>query len=424
MKILFVSAEIMAGDLAYRLKEEGNDVKLYIEHPGDYDCFENMIEKTLDWRKEIDWVTKDGLIIFDDIGYGKEQDDLRRSGYNVFGGCEDGDRLELDREHAQKVFAGCGMSTTETLNFDNLEDAIKHIKKNKTAYAVKQNDHNSSLCFIGNMSDGSDCIELLESYKTIGKNFSVTLQKKLNGIEVGVARYFNGIDWVGPIEMNVEHKRFMNDDVGPLTGEMGTVMWYQDEENRIFQSTLKKLKPYLQEIGYKGDVDIDCMVDQDEIYPIEATMRLGSPAIYSQIEIHNSRWTDFLLSIAKGVPFELDYKKGFSLVITIGIPPFPYRFESISGYLKGVPIYLKEFSKDDMSHLHFEEVRLDKNRYVVAGEEGHIVYVTSIDSNIDSAREKVYNLVSKITIPKMMYRTDIGIRFMKDYNQLKKWNWI
>jgi cystathionine beta-lyase family protein involved in aluminum resistance len=36
-----------------------------------------------------------------------------------------------------------------------------------------------------------------------------------------VARFFNGNDWVGPIEINVEHKSFLNDNIGPLTAEMG-----------------------------------------------------------------------------------------------------------------------------------------------------------------------------------------------------------
>ena len=51
---------------------------------------------------------KKGLIVFDDVGYGKTQDYLRRDGYTVFGGCEAGDRLEKDREFGQKLFASYG----------------------------------------------------------------------------------------------------------------------------------------------------------------------------------------------------------------------------------------------------------------------------------------------------------------------------
>jgi hypothetical protein len=49
---LFVSGELIAGDLAYRLKKEGCDVKLYIEDKSRRDCFDGMVKKTKDWRKE------------------------------------------------------------------------------------------------------------------------------------------------------------------------------------------------------------------------------------------------------------------------------------------------------------------------------------------------------------------------------------
>ena len=95
MRVLFVSGELIAGDVAYRLKQEGCEVKLFIEDKSRGDCFVNMVEKTNDWRKELDWVGKDGLIVFDDVGYGKVQDDLRKKGYTVFGGSKESDRFTI-----------------------------------------------------------------------------------------------------------------------------------------------------------------------------------------------------------------------------------------------------------------------------------------------------------------------------------------
>lgn len=107
------------------------------------------------------------------------------------------------------------------------------------------------------------------------------MQKKVEGVEIGVARYFNGDDWVGPIEFNIEHKSLFNNDIGPLTGEMGTVMWYSDDENnKLFQKGLEKLKPFLKKIKFKGDIDINFIIKEDKIYPLEATARFGCPAIY------------------------------------------------------------------------------------------------------------------------------------------------
>lgn len=429
MKILFISGELIAADLAYRLKIEGNDVKLYIEDKGKKDCFDNMVEKTNDWKKELEWVGKDGLIVFDDVGYGKIQDKLRKDGYNVFGGCEAGDRLELDREYAQKVFGDHGIKPIETINFKNIELAIEHVERNKNPWVVKQNGHLSSFCFVGCMDDGSDSLSLLRSHSRFLKgDYSISLQVRASGIEIGVARYFNGNDWLGPIEMNVEHKCFLNDNIGPLTGEMGTVMWYEKKENRLFKETLGRLKPYLKKINYKGDIDINCIVNEFGVAPLEATMRFGSPAVKLQDEIHLSSWADFLMAGAKGVSFDLKYKKGYSLVVSIVIPPFPYTTASSDFYLKGVDIFFKkELTNKEREMIHFEEAsfRDKKDSYYIAGNDGCILFITGSSTTIEGARKKVYDLINKIVIPKMMYRTDIGLDFgKKDIKLLNLWGWI
>ena len=74
MRVLFVSGELIAVDLCLRLKQEGCKVKLFIEDKSRYDCLDGMVEKTDDWEKELKWVGKNGLIVFDDVGYGEIQD--------------------------------------------------------------------------------------------------------------------------------------------------------------------------------------------------------------------------------------------------------------------------------------------------------------------------------------------------------------
>lgn len=432
MRVLFVSGELIAADLAWRLKKEGCEVKLYIEDESRKDCLEGMVEKTEDWKKELKWVGKDGLIVFDDVGYGKTQDDLRKVDYRVVGGSEGGDKLEQERAYAQKIMATCEIKTIPTYDFDNIQAAIRFIKKHSGAWVVKQNKHASALTYVGTMKDGSDALEVLESYESYTDIDSISLQKRVEGIEIAAARFFNGNDWVGPIEMNVEHKRLCDTDIGPLTGEMGTITWYDDNENnKLFQETLEKLKPYLAKIDFRGDLDINCIVDENKAYPLEVTARLGCPSTQLQAELHLSPWKEFLMAVAKGEPHNLAYKKGYGIVVSIAIPPFPYKSISTDYYLKGVNILFRSrLTKEEMNRLHFEEVSLHSNGngkeyYQIAGSNGYILYVTGTGKNITEARAQAYSLIDKIVIPKMFYRTDIGLKFMKeDHKKLKEWGWI
>ncbi|MDD5750168.1 MAG: phosphoribosylglycinamide synthetase C domain-containing protein [Candidatus Pacebacteria bacterium] len=432
MRVLFISGELIAGDIAYRLKQEGCEVKLYIEDKSRKDCLEGMVEKTDDWKKELEWVGKDGLIVFDDVGYGKIQDDLRKDGYNVFGGCEEGDRLEKDREFGEKIFRDYGIKTLDTFNFDSIKSAVSYIKSHKGAWVVKQNGHESAFNYVGMMDDGSDSISMLESYdKHLGEDMLISLQKKVYGIEIGVARYFNGKDWVGPVEINIEHKALFNGGIGPQTGEMGTIIWYENnEENRLFQATLAKLKPFLEKINFKGDIDINCIVNRKDFYPLEATARLGCPSAHLQAEIHSSPWKDFLMAVAKGDKYNLKYKKGHGIVVSVSIPPFPYKAISDKFYSKDAKIlFKKKLSDKERRRIHFEEVSLKeeggKKHYFIAGNNGYIIYITGFGNTVQKARKQAYELIDEIVIPKMFYRTDIGAGFLQaDEELLKKWGWI
>lgn len=440
MKILFVSEDLVAGDLARILKREGHDVKLCILDKGRKENLDGMIQKIDNWKSEIGWVKKnDGLLVFDSCSHGKIQDKLRRNNYSVMGSCEMGNQLENDREYGQEIFKKYGLTTVPLLNFDNLDKAIEFVKKNKGKWVIKQNASGTglkSLNYVGLMDDGKDVIDVLESYKKIlpKNNFSVSLQKKIEGVEIAAGRYFNGHDWAGPIEINFEHKKFFPDDLGPTTSEMGTLTWYnENENNKLFQETLAKLKPYLREINLKGDIDINCIVNENGAFPLEATSRFGSPAIHLQSEIHKSPWGEFMKAIADGKSYDLKWKKGFGIVVVVTVPtsnPFPFTKSEVYTSPKGINIYFdKSLTKEEFEHIHFEDVSVKKingkEQYYISDDRGYVLYVTGMGKTVKEAREKVYNLIKKIYIPKMFYRNDIGLKFInEDEKKLKEWGYL
>lgn len=106
---------------------------------------------------------------------------------------------------------------------------------------------------------------------------------------------------------------------------MGTVLWYdENEDNRLFNETLVKLRGYLRKIDFRGDIDINCIVNEQGAFPIEATPRFGYPAIYAQSNIHRSPWGEFLKAVADGKSHQLKWKKGYCIVVLVATPPFPY----------------------------------------------------------------------------------------------------
>jgi hypothetical protein len=88
----------------------------------------------------------------------------------------------------------------------NRDDAISFVRQNRGRWVLKQNcQSDRTSCYVGKLADGSDVLDLLEYYgrKTPHDTSHFILQQFIDGVEIGVGRYFNGQDWVGPLELNI-----------------------------------------------------------------------------------------------------------------------------------------------------------------------------------------------------------------------------
>ncbi|PIP46400.1 MAG: phosphoribosylamine--glycine ligase, partial [Candidatus Colwellbacteria bacterium CG23_combo_of_CG06-09_8_20_14_all_42_19] len=148
-----------------------------------------------------------------------------------------------------------GINTLPNQNFSNYDEAVNFIKANPGRYVFKPSGNTPSggkgLLFTGQEEDGKDLIELLEQNKTVWQKKAplFILQKFISGVEVAVGAFFNGHDFIYPINVNFEHKRVFPGDIGPFSGEMGTLM-YWSQPNNLFNATLRKMLPALGESGY------------------------------------------------------------------------------------------------------------------------------------------------------------------------------
>lgn len=437
MRILFISEDLVAGNLSYLLSKEGHDVKLYIDDEGRRASFENMVNKVDSWEDHLDWVGTDGLIVVDSCSHGAQQSELRQSGYSVIGSSELGNRLENERAYADKIFKDCGLKTVSLIDFESVEKALEFVKRERGQWVVKQNSDGTGLKdlnYVGQMEDASDVINVLESYLQEGQYVegTITLQQKIDGVEIGVGRYFNGHDWVGPIEINLEHKKFFPGDLGPTTSEMGTVAWYDDnEENKLFVETLAKLKSHLKAIDFRGDAEINCIVNSEGAFPLEATTRFGSPIVHLQSEIHLSPWGEFLKAVADGNQYDLKWKKGFGIVIVVSAPtfrPFPFTKEERYVSPEGTQIYFAANIGSDVEKIHFEDVAsdVDGKHFFISDDRGYVLYVTAVGETVEAAQKEVYDILDKkVFFPKMFYRNDIGDKFLKtDREKLTTWGYL
>ncbi len=419
-RYLFVSYDGLIGDIAWNVLREGHEVRYSVSNPDDQEVGSGFVPMVGDWRAEVDWAD---VIVFDDVlGMGTEAQALRERGKHVVGGTPYTDRLEDDRSFGQEELRKHGISIIPYQHFDSFEDAVAFVRANPGRYVIKPSGEAQNLkglLFVGEEDDGSDVVQVLEDYQQAwaDKIPVFQLQRRVVGVEVAVGAFFNGREFAYPINVNFEHKKLFPGNLGPSTGEMGTSMFWS-RPNRLFNQTLKKLEPKLAEEGYVGYIDLNCIVNGNNIYPLEFTARFGYPTIFIQKEGILTPIADLLHGLATGERNSFRTRTGFQVGVRIVVPPFPFTDpETFAVKSKDTVIHFRKGKEG----VHFEDVKLVNDEWVITGTSGVILVVVGSGSTMKQAQKQAYSRVRNLIIPHMYYRVDIGERWFEDSDRLHSW---
>lgn len=423
-KFLFVSIDGLISDLAWQMVKEGHEVKYCIENPHEQAIADGFVPKVENWEDEVDWAD---VIIFDDVlGQGTKAHALRQAGKHVIGGTPYTDRLEDDRTFGQEELKKAGIPIIPYKEFTDFDSALEFVQLNPGKYAIKPSGEAQNmkrLLFVGEEEDGKDVLQVLEAYKRV---FSETikafqLQRRAIGVEVAVGAFFNGKEFLSPININFEHKKLFPGNLGPSTGEMGTSM-YWSEPNRIFNLTLKKLEQRLAEEGYVGYLDLNCIVNHNGIYPLEFTSRFGYPTISIQQEGLITPISEFMYDLAHGTSSRFKTKKGFQVGVRIVVPPYPFDDASTFNTYSNDALII--FQKPTRDGVHIEDVKQVNDQWIVTGSSGVALIVVGTGQTMKQAQNQAYSRIKNILIPNMYYRTDIGDRWYEDSDKLHNWGYL
>ena len=409
MRFLGVGESCDLGFMYHRLARDGHEVKVHISDPRCRDTFDGIIEKSFDWRADLEWVGREGIVLFEFVlgGVGAIQDELRNDGYRVIGGSAFGDRLENDRAFAQTLLRDHGFRVAPHWEFDRVADALDFVRHEPRRYVLKFNGYGSMNTMVGNLEDGSDMVAILRQLSLSKQDEPrIVLTSHLEGVEMGVGAYFNGTKFLQPACLDWEHKRFFAGGLGELTPEMGTVVTYEHSQ-KFFDLTLGKLAGLLGKHRYQGYINLNTIVNEEGIWPLEFTCRFGYPGSAILESLQQSSWSEiFHAMLDDGDHFET--RPGFAIGVVVTVPPFPYTRLQIPEPV-GVPIcFFPPLSNEESVSVHLGEVKCAGTSLVTAGMYGWTMVVTGVGPSIPQARRPTYRLLDKLVLSNCRYRIDIG----------------
>lgn len=426
LKILLIDDLTALLDFAIRCMAEGHEVKMYLplRKNGDkYEVGDGLVNKVSSWQPHMKWA--DLIIVSDNCKSIKKLEAYRRQGYPIFGPNVETSDWEIIRDKGIDVFKAAGIEVIPSIIFKKPNEAIEYIKKNMKRFVSKPcGDAAKNLSYVS--KSPRDMIFMLEYWQKEGKiKAPFLLQEFIGGIEFAVGGWFGKGGFSKYFIENFEHKKFLNDDLGPNTGESATIMKYVTE-SKLADMVLKPLEGELYRQGYTGYIDVAVIIDKKgNVWPLEFTTRPGFPIFQIQQILHPEP-CQWMVDMINGIDsFEPDMRVAAGLRVCL--PDYPtnsWRPEDSTGF----PVY--NITEKNRYFIHPDDMKSgiapeiigntikDKPMLVSCGTT--VMAVSGKGKTIKDACDAMYKNVAQLEIPNSpMYRTDIGEKAIKQIPELQ-----
>lgn len=300
--ILFIDTNL-GFDHAYRLAKDGQTVYYFINWQSAFPKLEDSI--TGDGFKELKKIEDIGevldnvkYVMFVDIGFGSLADMLRKQGYYVFGTSSKAEKLESDRVFMIRQLKKLGIKVPESIVIKGKQNVVKYMSKHEgELHFIKLNKFRGNIeTFSVSSSLEAEIMLDQAGFGPYNDKVEFVVQKAVeDGVEIGLDVFFNGKYFIRPYFYTIEVKG------------AGTVGKYTEKSiwDEIF---LDKIRPFLKQSNYHGNISIEGFWDGKDFYAIDPCMRLPFPN--SGIFPHFIKnYTDVIKAVARGddIKIEVDY---------------------------------------------------------------------------------------------------------------------
>lgn len=405
-----------AGDgcgLALRLRQEGNDVAVWIREARSKQNFDGLLMKVKRWEEFLD---DDTIVLFDSTGGGTTAERLKSRGHFVFAGGDFADQLEQDRGLALSLCEEAGIKVPHSETFHSWDKAKVYIKERDARLVFKPSGELGKAISSYVAYDAQDMLEMMDVFEeeAEGKKPEFELQDFKKGVAISTEGWFNGREFMRPFNHTLERKQIMADNLGPSGGCAGNIVWTFGTD-RVLEEGLMLIAPVLEHHEYKGPIDLNTVVNDDGVWALEFTPRFGYDALPALLEMFEGSVSDTIASIARGeYPTILQLKSGFGAGLRMSIPPYPSeRFHPD----EGIPI--RGFVRTDRPHLYFYDVMFtEQGRLVSTAAYGAIAVATAYADEYPAAMAACEALADRARIPDKQYREDLTAEFAKDISAL------
>jgi len=340
-------------------------------------------------------------------------DALENAGIRAFGPVKAAAEIESSKVFSKNLMKKYGIPTAAYEVFDNADNALEYLRTCSYPTVVKADGLalGKGVIIAGNYDEAEKAVRSIMSDRIFGSAGNrVVIEEFLVGTEVSILAFTDGETLV-PMVSSQDHKRAMDNDMGPNTGGMGTFSpsrLYTAEINdycmkNIFMPTIEAMRK--EGRRFKGVLYFGLILTADGPKVLEYNARFGDPE--TQVVLPHLK-TD-IIDIFEAIIDErlseinIEWENRSAVCVILASGGYPGKYET------GLEITgIDEAEKDPSVIVFHAGTKLEAGKYYTAG--GRVLGVTAVADTIDDARAKAYAAVGKIKFEGMHYRRDIGIK--------------
>ncbi|MEE3246373.1 MAG: phosphoribosylamine--glycine ligase [Chloroflexota bacterium] len=417
MKVLIVGSGAREHALAWRITQSPNLTRLWVAggNAGTTRLAENMEIRSSDVDALVAAAqdTSADLVVV-----GPEAplalglvDRLDLLGIPVFGPSQAAAQIEASKGFALNLMQDAGVPCPEFHIFSNQTNALDHLKSHPGPVVVKADGlaAGKGVLLCQDSEEGALAIRECMSDRAFGEaGDTVVLEEYLTGPEVSVFAFCDGEN-LSPLVAACDYKRLEDGNIGPNTGGMGSFaqpdLWDSKLAAQV-ESTI--MQPVLQAMTnrgtpYKGVLYAGLMLTEFGPKVLEFNCRLGDPETQVVIPLLASDPLELMMACAQGNLSKTDVlwdnKSYVGVVMVSGGYPgeFQTGFE-ISGLDDDGPEHTMVFQAG---------TKLGPGgTSLTAG--GRVLTVVGGGDSIESARERAYSRLERISFQGAQWRRDIS----------------
>ena len=335
-------------------------------------------------------------------------DILVENNIHVFGPTKVAAQIEISKEFAKDIMKKYNIPTAKYDVFNDYNKALQYVENIGTPIVIKYDGlaGGKGVVVAMELSEAKLALYNMLEKKVFGDG-KVIIEEYLEGPEFSLMCFVdNGL--VVPMPISQDHKRLLDNDLGPNTGGMGIYSpvpiipesVIEDSIKNIMQKTVDAL--ISEGIEYTGFLYGGLMLTKSGPKVIEFNARFGDPEAEVLMLKLESDIIEIILNLKEKKKPVVIWNDDFVLGIVLASKGYPKAYE------KGCSI--KILNPEDKFYFHMGTKLKDGELFTNGG---RVLFVYGKGKSLEEAKLEAYKNINRVKCSNLIYRKDIGYKSLK-----------